>query len=73
MGMKTRGRPPKPVIAIPTNPVKKAGGRELSFPSVKAAAEYFGIAIPSLVRTLKRDNCNLPSCGYYFDYELVID
>ena len=65
-----RGQPPKAVIAIPSYPVKLAGAKELHFPSVKAAGNYFGINKSSMVRILKRENCSLPSCGYYFDYEI---
>ena len=71
--MKRRGPPLKPVIAIPSAPVKLAGAKELTFPSVKEAAKYFGMQVPSLVRILKRDNCNLPACGYYFDYLIETD
>ena len=71
--MGRRGQPPKRVIAIPSAPVKQAGAKELHFSSVKDAANYVGMFDSSLIRIMKRDNCSLPSCGFYFDYEIGED
>ena len=68
---KARGQPPKPVLAIPSEPVRKAGAKELIFPSVKAAASYFGMIPACLDRVLVHGTKNIPSCGYYFDYVIT--
>lgn len=68
--MGRRGQPPKRVIAIPSAPVKQAGAKELHFSSVKEAANYFGMIATRLSYILKHGASNLPSCGYYFDYEI---
>ncbi len=72
MGYKSkRGRPERPVIAIPCEPVRKAGAKLLEFPSVKAAAAYFGFTNASnLSRLLLYGSRNLPTYGYFFDYKI---
>ena len=70
---KARGQPPKPVLAIPSEPVRRAGARELTFPSVKAAASYFGMLPACIDRVLVHGTKKLPSCGYYFDYMISED
>lgn len=70
---KARGQPPKPVLAIPTEPVKRAGAKELIFPSVKEAANYFGM-LPSVIdRVLVHGTKYRPTCGYFFDYVINED
>ena len=66
---KARGQPPKAVIAIPSEPVRKAGGKALEFPSLKAAAAFFGIEKGSMSRIV-RGRTNRPSSGFYFDYKM---
>lgn len=70
---KPKFRPGKPVIAIPSEPVRKAGARELEFESEKEAAEYFGMKPQSLNRILIEGDAVRPSCGYFFDYEIQND
>lgn len=41
------------VIAIPSEPVRKAGGRTLHFKSGSSCAMFFQIARPTLARLLK--------------------
>lgn len=67
---KSRGQPPKAVIAIPSEPVRKAGGKALEFPSLKAAAAFFGIHKTSLSRIIIQDRKKRPSSGFYFDYKI---
>ena len=67
---KAVGQPPKPVIAIPSEPVRKAGGRELEFNSVRACADYFGILPDTISRVLVHGTKRLPTFGYYFDYKM---
>ena len=67
----SRGQPPKPVIAIPSVPVRKAGGKALEFPSVKACAAYFGYSDSRILsRILTNGTKRLPTYGYYFDYKM---
>lgn len=73
MKRKARGQPPKPVLAIPSEPVRKAGAKELVFPSVKAAAYYFGMIPACLDRVLVHGTKKIPTCGYYFDYAITED
>lgn len=71
MGLKVKGQPPKAVIAIPAEPVRKAGAKPLEFSSVKAAASYFGFAdARNLSRLLVHGTKKLPTYGYYFDYKI---
>lgn len=66
---KAKGRPPKGVIAIPCEPVRKAGAIPLLFPSEKEAARYFGFSDRrTLCRVLNHGTKKLPTFGYYFDY-----
>lgn len=65
-----RGQPPKAVIAVPIEPVARAGAKSLSFKSEKEAAEYFGMKPQCLNRILIEGDAVRPSCGYYFDYEI---
>lgn len=67
---KSKFQPGKPVIAIPAEPVRKAGARELEFKSEKEAAKYFGMDARCLCRILVYGNKRLPTYGYYFDYAL---
>ena len=67
---KARGQPPKPVIALPSDPVRRAGAKELHFPSVKSAALYFGITPACIDRVLMHGTKKLPTYGYYFDYAI---
>jgi|GEM_PF-2823722 len=68
MGSKAKGQPPKAVVAIPSEPVRKAGGKVLEFPSEKAAATFFCMYKQSLCRLLVHGKAARPTCGYYFDY-----
>ena len=68
-----RGQPPKAVIAIPADPVARAGARVLSFKSEKEAAKYFGMRPQCLNRILIEGDAVRPSCGYFFDYEIQND
>ncbi len=67
---KARGQPPKPVIAIPSEPVRKAGGRQLEFNSVLSCASYFGVYPKTITRILTQGTGRLPTYGYYFDYKI---
>ena len=58
----------KPVIAIPSEPVRKAGARVLEFKSSQEAADYFGIDRARIWRCIKNTSKYNPSLGYYFDY-----
>ena len=69
MQKKAKGQPPKGVIAIPCEAVRKAGAITLLFPSVKEAAKYFGMtSSQTLSRVLRKGTKKLPTYGYYFDY-----
>ena len=68
MARKAKGQPPKAVVAIPSEPVRKAGGKVLEFPSEKAAATFFGMCKQSLCRLLRHGKGARPTYGYYFDY-----
>lgn len=57
------------VIAIPSEPVRKAGGKTLHFKSGSSCAMFFQIARPTLARLLKTNVKAKPFCGYFFDYE----
>lgn len=70
MGEKAKGQPPKAVIAVPAEPVRKAGGKVLEFPSVKAAAAFFGLNKNTISRFLVHGQEAHPACGYYFDYKI---
>lgn len=71
MPEKAKGQPNKAVIAIPSEPVRKAGANTLLFPSVKEAASYFGFSDRrTLSRVLSRGTKKLPTFGYYFDYQV---
>ena len=65
---KSKYQPGKHVIAIPSEPVRKAGGRELEFKSQKEAAAYFGMGYNNFNRIMVHGNKRLPTHGYYFDY-----
>lgn len=67
---KAKGQPPKAVIAIPSEPVRKAGGRELEFKSVLSCARYFGLCPSTITRVLVHGTKRLPTFGYYFDYKM---
>lgn len=60
----------KAIIAIPSEPVRKAGGKILHFKSGSDCAKFFQIAKPTLTRLLKKDLKAKPFCGYHFDYEV---
>ena len=67
---KAKEQPPKAVIAIPSEPVRKAGGRELEFKSVLSCARYFGLHPSTITRVLVHGTKRLPTFGYYFDYKM---
>ncbi len=68
--MMQRGQPPKAIIVIPTEPVRKAGAHELIFDSVLDAAKYFGMLPQSISRILVNGDAARPSCGFFFDYKI---
>lgn len=60
----------KAVIAIPSEPVARAGGRELRFESLKDAAAFFGTAKAYISYSINNPPATerKPYCGYYFDF-----
>lgn len=68
-----RGQPVKPVIAIPTGPVAKAGARVLEFKSSQEAADYFGVDKSRIWYCINHNQKNRPALGYYFDYKMKDD
>lgn len=63
-----RGQPVKPVIAIPSEPVRKAGARVLEFKSSQEAADYFGVGKSRIWHCINSNPKHHPASGYYFDY-----
>ena len=57
----------KKVLAIPTEPVAKAGAVELTFETAKEAAAYFHIAINNFYHRVKHQGAT-PYCGYTFKF-----
>ena len=63
-----RGQPVKPVIAIPSEPVRKAGGRVLEFKSSLDAAKFFGVCKSRIWHCINHNPKHNPALGYYFDF-----
>ena len=64
----------KKVIAIPCEPVRKAGAKALEFESTAEASRYFGIDRTYICRILRRiQQKSQPYCGFFFDYKLDVD
>jgi hypothetical protein len=58
----------KSIIAIPTEPVRKAGAKVLVFKSQAEASRYFGIDRTYICRILRHTQKSQPYCGFFFDY-----
>ena len=60
----------KAVIAIPSEPVAKAGARVLEFESLKEAAAFFGVRKSYVSYSIHNPPASerKPYCGYYFDF-----
>lgn len=63
----------KAVIAIPSEPVKRAGAKILEFKSCAEASRYFGIDRTYICRTIRKLQKSQPYCGYFFDYKIEND
>lgn len=61
----------KAIIAIPSEPVRKAGGKILHFNSGTECATFFQVSKSAVSQLLKKDLKSKPFCGYYFDYEVL--
>lgn len=70
---KARGQPVKPVIAIPCEPVRKAGARVLEFKSSLECAKYFGVGKSRIFHCINSNPKYRPALGYYFDYKAEDD
>ena len=58
----------KKVIAIPSEPVHKAGAKVLTFESVNKTAAYFKVDKAVISRGIHKPKKYQPFCGYYFDF-----
>lgn len=63
-----RGRPGKPVIAIPCEPAAKAGAQVLRFKSVTDAGKFFGCDKGHISRCIRKNKGNHPYQGFFMDY-----
>lgn len=59
----------KAVIAIPIQPVKKAGAKTLHFKSMTACAKYFQTSIRHISYLISNGQKHRTSFGYTFDTE----
>ncbi len=63
-----RGRPVKPVIAIPCEPAAKAGAQVLRFKSVTDAGKFFSCDNRQISRYILHNKGKLPYQGFFLDY-----
>ena len=63
----------KQVVAIPCEPVRKAGAKTLEFKSTAEASRYFGIDRTYICSLIRKKQKNQPYCGFFFDYKLEED
>lgn len=65
--MKKTGHPGLPVIALPTEQVKAAGGKSLEFKSEVECAKFFNVHLNTINRLVKTGVKKSSRYGFYFD------